>query len=129
MRDYFDLRDDNEITIDDEGELASLKRMQEEAARSLADMAVVTFDDHSAHEMAIEVRDENGSRSRLIGCGGSRQRQLAASFIFPDVACWPIVLQNSFRTGVHKFCGLEVRLSGKDVRHLIVSSQTHRRLL
>ena len=62
MRYYFDLRDADGITIDEEGiDLPSLQRVQEEAARSLADMArdAQRFDG-SAHEMAIEVRDEAG---------------------------------------------------------------------
>lgn len=64
MRYYFDLRDADGITIDEEGiDLPSLQRVQEEAARSLADMArdvVAQRFDGSAHEMAIEVRDEVG---------------------------------------------------------------------
>jgi len=39
-----------------------------------------------------------------------------------------IVLQKSFCTGDQKFCGLQARLSCKDVRDLIASRQTHRRL-
>jgi hypothetical protein len=41
---------------------------------------------------------------------------------------WQIVLQNSFCTGVQKFCGLQARLSCKDARDLIASRKTHRRL-
>jgi hypothetical protein len=33
----------------------------------------------------------------------------------------PILLQKSFCTGNQKFCGLQARLSCKDVRDLIVS--------
>ena len=61
---YFDLRDGDELAADDEGmELSSLERVQEEAARSLADMArdaVRKNQDRAGHEMAIEVRDDNG---------------------------------------------------------------------
>jgi gamma-glutamylcysteine synthetase len=49
---------------DEEGlELPSIERVQEEAARSLADMArdaVRTSRDGADHRMAIEVRDDNG---------------------------------------------------------------------
>ena len=37
------------------------------------------------------------------------------------VCFWPILLQKSFCTGDQKFCGLQVRLSCKDVRDLIAS--------
>ena len=61
---YFDLRDADGITIDDEGvELTTLMRAQEEAARSLADMvrdAVPTCDGKAPQEMAVEVRDDFG---------------------------------------------------------------------
>lgn len=61
---HFDMRDDEGITIDDEGlELSNLNRVQEEAARSLADMArdvVVMSDGKAAHDMAIHVRDDDG---------------------------------------------------------------------
>jgi hypothetical protein len=36
-----------------------------------------------------------------------------------DVRFWPILLQKSLCTGEKKFCGLQARLSGKDVRDLI----------
>jgi hypothetical protein len=61
---YFDLRDGDDVAPDDEGlELPSIERVQEEAARSLADMArdaVRTSQDGADHCMAIEVRDDNG---------------------------------------------------------------------
>ena len=64
MRYYFDLIDKHGATPDDEGlELSDLKHVQEEAARSLADMArdtVLSPDGQDTHEMAIAVRDENG---------------------------------------------------------------------
>ena len=43
-------------------------------------------------------------------------------------ALTPIVLQKSFCTGDQKFCGLQARLSRKDVRDLIASRKTHRQL-
>jgi hypothetical protein len=61
---YFDLQDDGGIAIDEEGlELPTMQRVQEEAARSLAGMArdtLATFDNGSAREMAVAVRDEIG---------------------------------------------------------------------
>jgi hypothetical protein len=64
MRYYFDMTDKNGTARDDEGlELSNLKRVQEEAARSLADMArdaVLSPDGQDMHEMAIEVRDDYG---------------------------------------------------------------------
>ena len=38
-----------------------------------------------------------------------------------DVCFVPILLQKSFCTGNQKFCGLQARLSCKDVRDLIAS--------
>lgn len=61
---YFDLREGDELAIDDEGlELSTIEAVQAEAARSLADMArdAVRKDrDCAGHHMAIEVRDDNG---------------------------------------------------------------------
>ena len=61
---YFDLRDNDEVLLDDEGlELPTIERVQGEAARSLADMARDTAShahNGKAHHMAIEVRDEDG---------------------------------------------------------------------
>lgn len=61
---YFDLREGDELIPDDEGvELYTLKAVQEEAARSLADMAreaVRRQTDGGLHPMGIEVRDESG---------------------------------------------------------------------
>ena len=61
---YFDLREDDETSSDEEGiEFSSLAKVQEEAAQSLADMARDTLrrvHNGKAHEMAIEVRDEDG---------------------------------------------------------------------
>ncbi len=64
MQYFFDLRDGGEIVADDEGmELSNLQLAQEEAARSLADMAresLMNFDGNGDHEVALEVRDDAG---------------------------------------------------------------------
>jgi hypothetical protein len=59
---YFDMRDEGEIAADEEGlELATIECVQEEAARSLADMARHTVHrDGKRRLMAIEVRDDRG---------------------------------------------------------------------
>jgi hypothetical protein len=63
---YFDLRDGDEFAVDDEGvELRDIDLVQEEAARSLADMARdavrrTTRNRDPNHRMAIEVRDDHG---------------------------------------------------------------------
>lgn len=61
---YFDLRDDDGITVDEEGmELSNTARVQEEAARSVADMArdlIMTDNGTVPREMAIGVRDDAG---------------------------------------------------------------------
>jgi hypothetical protein len=61
---YFDIREGDKFAPDEEGlELSSIQAVQGEAARSLADMArdaVRSPDDGAAHQMAIEVRDDNG---------------------------------------------------------------------
>jgi hypothetical protein len=62
---YFDLRDGNEIAVDEEGaEMANLYAVQMEAARSLVDMARHAIwtkaDGVLGRPMAVEVRDENG---------------------------------------------------------------------
>ena len=62
---YFDIRDEDGLTIDEEGlELRDTQAVQEEAARSLADMArdevrSGTAPSQNCH-MAIEVRDDDG---------------------------------------------------------------------
>jgi hypothetical protein len=62
---YFDIRDGDDLAPDEEGlDLPSIERVQEEAARSLADMArdaVRRNRDGAGHEMAIEVRDDEGA--------------------------------------------------------------------
>jgi hypothetical protein len=61
---YFDIRDGDQIIPDEEGlELSTLEKVQEEAARSLADMArdAVRGQLHgTAQRIAIEVRDDTG---------------------------------------------------------------------
>ena len=61
---YFDMRDGNDFTADEEGmELGTLLAVEEEAAFSLADMARGSVRSHRAdagHAMAIEVRDDSG---------------------------------------------------------------------
>jgi hypothetical protein len=63
---YFDLRDGDELAVDEEGvELRNIDLVQEEAARSLADMARdavrrTTRNRDLNHRMAIEVRDDHG---------------------------------------------------------------------
>jgi uncharacterized protein YfcZ (UPF0381/DUF406 family) len=59
---YFDIREGEEIIPDEEGlELSTIEKVQEEAARSLADMARDAIRARGvAHEIAIEVRDDSG---------------------------------------------------------------------
>ena len=59
---FFDIRDGDEIAVDEEGMvLASVQAVQEEAARSLAGIAQdAVWASASGHHMAIEVRDEAG---------------------------------------------------------------------
>ena len=61
---YFDMRHEDEIATDEEGlELPTIESVQEEAARSLADMArdaVRSHRDVTRRPMVIEVRDDSG---------------------------------------------------------------------
>ena len=62
---YFDLRDDDALVEDEEGiELPDIESVQEEAARSLVDMAKDMVggngDSSPWHRLVIEVRDDNG---------------------------------------------------------------------
>jgi hypothetical protein len=66
---YFDMREDGELAVDDDGmELRDIVAVQEEAARSLADMARDAVRRNASrrnassvgHDMAIEVRDAAG---------------------------------------------------------------------
>jgi len=66
MRYYFDLRDGDQVTPDEEGvEIWSLERVQQEAAKTLADMVRDAVLDHMngdglARQLAIEVRPDYG---------------------------------------------------------------------
>jgi hypothetical protein len=63
MRYYFDLRQGDELAIDEEGvEFETLQQAQEEAARSLADMArdETMIGNGAAPKLIIEVRDGDG---------------------------------------------------------------------
>jgi hypothetical protein len=65
MRYYFDLQDGDQVIVDDEGlECGTIERVQEEAARSLADMArdsaLAHGRDGAGRRMSIRVRDRNG---------------------------------------------------------------------
>jgi hypothetical protein len=58
---YFDLRDGDALSVDEEGvELPDIEAVQKEATRSLADMAKDRPLNASGHRMAIEVRDDAG---------------------------------------------------------------------
>jgi hypothetical protein len=61
---YFDMREGDEIAPDEEGmDLRTIEAVQEEAARTLADMARDAIRGHrdgADHQMSIEVRDEAG---------------------------------------------------------------------
>lgn len=58
---YFDLRDDDTLVPDEEGlEISDIELVQEEAARSLVDMARFAISGRPIFRMAIEVRDETG---------------------------------------------------------------------
>ena len=62
---FFDLRDGDELVVDEEGlELRNMNAVQEEAARTLAGLtsdSVRSFYGAGSHQMAIEVRDNLGS--------------------------------------------------------------------
>jgi hypothetical protein len=61
---YFDIREGDDVFLDEEGlELTSLQKVQEGAALSLADMArdaVRGQFDRASTRMAVEVRDDDG---------------------------------------------------------------------
>ena len=62
---YFDLRDGDKLTSDEIGlELSSFHAAQEEAARSLADLAREALQTHhidgAGGRLGVEVRDDNG---------------------------------------------------------------------
>jgi uncharacterized protein DUF6894 len=78
---YFDMREGDRIARDEEGmELSSLAKVQEEAARTLADIArdlVRQYHDKNAHRLSVEVRDDEGS-VLVVMCtfDAKRQRRL-----------------------------------------------------
>jgi hypothetical protein len=60
---YFDLRDGEELALDEEGlELRTMRAVQEEAARALSGIAydAMRLDGRQRQHMAIEVRDVHG---------------------------------------------------------------------
>jgi hypothetical protein len=58
---FFDICNGDQLTADEEGmELPDIEAAQEEAARSLADLARDHIRRQPACHMAIEVRDSNG---------------------------------------------------------------------
>ena len=67
QRYYFDLRDDDGLTIDDEGiELPDLRAARYEASRSVVDAARdVLLRLMRPTEVAVEVRDESGPVIRM----------------------------------------------------------------
>jgi uncharacterized protein DUF6894 len=63
---YFDIRDGEELIVDDEGaDMSDLEAVQMEAAQSLAEMARHAVWSRAeaklGRRLGIEVRDENGS--------------------------------------------------------------------
>lgn len=70
MRYFFDLCDNGNLAVDEEGvELPNLLRVQEEAATSLAELArerIIEAVLDGAHEMAIEVRDDDGPVMKVM---------------------------------------------------------------
>ena len=68
QRYYFDMRDGNDILPDDEGlELGSLEAVQEEAARSLADMARDAIRKHKGTESHREIAIDP-AQAADVGC-------------------------------------------------------------
>jgi hypothetical protein len=62
---YFDFADEKGLLVDDEGmDFQNLEAVQDEAARCLADMArdaARTFKGRSVQQMAVKVRDDEGT--------------------------------------------------------------------
>jgi hypothetical protein len=57
---FFDIRDGDQLAVDDEGlELPDVEAAKEEAARALADIARDEVSGRLINYVAIEVRDEN----------------------------------------------------------------------
>jgi hypothetical protein len=96
---YFDLRDHLGTTMDEEGmELNDLQRAQEEAARSLVDIArdaVAKHDGGATQGMAVECGTRtvpfctSASGSKSIGCGSIEATALCgAEPMLPGVRRW-----------------------------------------
>jgi hypothetical protein len=70
----------------------------------------------------MKYRDFSGEQAPnvdlIVWSGPGASLPIAA---IADVALWQILLQKSFCIGNQKFCGLQARLSCKDVRDLIAS--------
>jgi hypothetical protein len=66
---YFDMREGDEVAVDEEGmEFSSMEAVRREAAHTLADMARDAIGGRAKGEirlMAVEVRDDSGSVLRL----------------------------------------------------------------
>ncbi|WP_420738221.1 DUF6894 family protein [Bradyrhizobium japonicum] len=64
---YFDLRDGDELAVDEEGlELSDLDAVQQEATRALRDMAhEELYDSGSLARISVEVRDDAGAVMRV----------------------------------------------------------------
>jgi hypothetical protein len=67
---YFDLRDGDAVSVDEEGlELPDIEAVQEEAARSLVDMAKDAVRGRRfngfGRGMEVEVRDEDGPAGKI----------------------------------------------------------------
>jgi len=55
---YFDVRDNDSFTRDDEGlEFSSIEKARDQAARTLAEMAKFALPGSVVRELAVEVRD------------------------------------------------------------------------
>ena len=63
---YFDMREGDEVAVDEEGmEFSSMEAVRREAAHTLADMARDAIGGRAKGEirlMAVEVRDDSGAR-------------------------------------------------------------------
>lgn len=58
---YFDIRESNDVSADEEGlELPDVKAAEVEAAQTLAEMAKATLGGAERHYLAVEVRTDDG---------------------------------------------------------------------
>jgi hypothetical protein len=59
---FFDIEDNGELTVDDEGlELSSEKAVRDEAIRALPELAKDELPDGAQHSFWVKVRDESGA--------------------------------------------------------------------